>query len=44
MNQIATRFDTVLNSDDVNAIVNDFKANYTNNTTYVENTLDENSV
>jgi SecD/SecF fusion protein len=39
-NQIAARFDTVLHSDDINAIMNDFKANYTKDAVYVENTYD----
>lgn len=39
-NQIAARFDNVLQSDDVNAIINDFKVNYTKNVAYEENTYD----
>ncbi|MDH2906562.1 MAG: protein translocase subunit SecF [Candidatus Nitrosotalea sp.] len=39
-NQIAARFDNVLQSNDVNAIMNDFKANYTKNVVYEENTYD----
>lgn len=39
-NQIAARFDNVLQSNDVNSIINDFKANYTKNVVYEENTYD----